>query len=288
MTAWYVQRGDRVLGPFPEKTVFRDLVLGRVAADDSVSRDGETWVRASDCATFAGFADVSVSAPAFAQYDERQRERRDGSANAEAAKRRTGERRRDELKAVVDSRGRSRATWDGLRRVPERQVTRALLVAFVLATLIALAVWFQADGKPPSLCQAAAAPGVKWQACVRPRSNLRHADLTAANLRNGDFAGSDFAGATLSRADLSYADLGETDLTLADLRGARLLGVNLADAALEHADLRGADLRYADLSRARLENANFAEARLDHAIWPSGAECAPGSIGECHTRTTPH
>lgn len=40
---WYVRRGERQQGPFPEPLVCRYIVLGRIGAHDVLSLDGHFW-----------------------------------------------------------------------------------------------------------------------------------------------------------------------------------------------------------------------------------------------------
>ncbi len=280
LDAWYVKRGEDVSGPFPAPTIFRDLVLGRIRDGDHVSRDGKHWADPARTPEFADYRRQSVGGPAFAQFDERLRERR-GTASADPRRRRGADRRRAEPDAIVQSRARSRAVWDGLRRMPERHVTAGLVVALILIAIAALAPRLLPPAPAPSDCNAAPAPRVNWRDCARENAGLRQADLVEANLSNVRFPDADLAGARLLNADLSYADLQGGDFTLGDLRGARLFGANLREADLAHANLSEADLRYADLTRARLDGSTTAGTRFDHAIWPTGTVCAPGSVGIC-------
>lgn len=81
--------------------------------------------------------------------------------------------------------------------------------------------------------------------------DLRHADLSGANL----------AGTNLSSANLIRADLSDADLSGANLRDA-----NLTEADLSGANLSGAKLTRTVLSGAKLEGANLTAARFDFTI----------------------
>lgn len=98
--------------------------------------------------------------------------------------------------------------------------------------------------------------------------DLRHADISGADLcavdftksdmRHIDLRGAKMLAVSLYMADLRYgrlagADLDSACLVDADLRGADLTGANLRNADLTGADLRCADLTGADLSGARLK-----------------------------------
>lgn len=115
--------------------------------------------------------------------------------------------------------------------------------------------------------------GWLWMAEVLPvwrlkGIDLRHADMSSADLCAVDFTKSDMRhinlrgakmlAVSLYMADLRYgrlagADLDSACLVDADLRGADLSGANLRNADLAAADLRHADLTGADLSGARLQ-----------------------------------
>ena len=110
---------------------------------------------------------------------------------------------------------------------------------------------------------------------IVPYADLRHADLTGADLRYTDLQYADLTGADLRHADLQYANLRYTDLRHADLTGANLrytdlrhadlTGADLRYTDLQYADLTGADLRHADLWFANLTGADLRHADLRHA-----------------------
>ena len=77
-------------------------------------------------------------------------------------------------------------------------------------------------------------------------ANLRHADLSDANLRYVCLHGVNLRYADLHGANLRYANLRHADLRDADLHGADLHDADLSDANLRYADLHGADLRDAN------------------------------------------
>ena len=91
----------------------------------------------------------------------------------------------------------------------------------------------------------------------RTKCNLRHADLSYANLSDADLRR-----AKVREADLRCADLRRAKVREADLRGADLSYANLWRADLRFADLRYADLRYANLRGADLRGADLREAKV--------------------------
>ncbi|QLC51103.1 pentapeptide repeat-containing protein [Methanolobus zinderi] len=92
---------------------------------------------------------------------------------------------------------------------------------------------------------------------IKPRADLRGADLREADLRGADLKEADLRG-----ADLRVADLREANLKGANLRGADLRVADLRKASLIDADLREAKLRDANLKGAGLLNADLREADL--------------------------
>ncbi len=108
------------------------------------------------------------------------------------------------------------------------------------------------------------------------------ANLSGADLRNGNFDGAYFEFAnmrqvTLARASLRKATLNNADLTDAllmetDLRGARIWEANFTDAVFANAKVGGADFSGSDLSTARRKNTDFSAADISKArLAPSGS-----------------
>ena len=105
---------------------------------------------------------------------------------------------------------------------------------------------------------------------VRIGRDLRHADLSQANLYEGDLNGANLSeamlrGADLRKAELRDADLGKADLRFADVRGADLRAAHLRQAELWGADLRKAALFQAELSGAECSWTDLRGANLDFA-----------------------
>lgn len=82
------------------------------------------------------------------------------------------------------------------------------------------------------------------------RCNLRHANLSRANLY---------------LADLSYADLDYANLFLTDLRNANLSNAHLYLTDLGNANLSSANLTASNLTSAKLTNAKLTDAKLTNA-----------------------
>ncbi len=104
------------------------------------------------------------------------------------------------------------------------------------------------------------------------RVNLRHADLSGADLNGANLSNADIRWAKLIDADLSGADLRVSHLSGTDLSGANLSDADLGDAKLIQADLSGAKLVRAVLTRAMfieavLRDANLTEATLSFTFF---------------------
>lgn len=299
---WYVQRGNAVTGPFPEKWLVRDLMLGRLSGETRVSLDQMSWLKLADCPEL--MAGAAQPAPARggepAEEPEWSEERR-RAAFRWIDERRQLDRRATESRPVADNKRKRRD-----RRQPEsaevllarqhhaeleaellRRRERFFGVGPVLLALLALAVWASLRVTPVNPvqvnlaqatadCRAPASPQVNWGGCDKGGAWLRGVDLSSALL-----TAARFNAANLSLSRLSYANLVRADLTYANLAGARLDAANLQQANLGYAELKQADLRLADLRGARLEAANLSGALLDGAIWIDGRECGPGSVGAC-------
>jgi len=126
--------------------------------------------------------------------------------------------------------------------------------------------------------------------------DLRHADLSNAELIMACLNGADLRDTNLSRAiligvhlheaNLRHADLSEADLSDAVLCKATLIQADCREANLKRADLSGADLRYANfreatLQKANLKGANLGEANLTGA-YLVGADFRQAKLHHCH------
>ena len=282
---WYVRTGERLAGPFPTHAVEHDLALGRLTPSSLVSSDRQNWVKVSEIKEFKNFLSQTADEKNTARFDEREGERRSGADTGGVKRdhRAMGkDRRRPEPADVVRRRALAKRIWQGLVRPPESQKPVWLTIAAVVIAALALSVLLQPSVTVMSSeCTSAARATINWSSCRLSGTDLRRADLHAANARNVILATSDLAGANLSQADFAYADLRDTNLKLADLRNSQLLGADLRGAILVHADLRAANLQYADLRTANIDGANFQGARLGNAIWTGGQRCARESLGSC-------
>lgn len=287
---WFVRRNGQVKGPYPSGTVRRFVLLGRVQMEDQISPNRKRW---------QPVAEVPEVIPpevrkAFAEGDPEQlivsrmrederngRERRVKSDDEVYRQRRKGERRQAELEIMQQHR---KAKTDLLERRRKRPLPVTAMV--VTATLVLLAIGFGLYlGAPPAIpdpdCNAAPAPGVNWRNCRLDGVVLEGFDLNEALINNGRMQRARLSGSQLNRGQLDYLDLSQADLSYAELKQATLKGATLRGADLSYADLSGADLSFADLTGANLGGARLDQVRLDNAIWTSGEQCSPGSLGVC-------
>lgn len=293
---WYVRRGDRVSGPFPEKWIRRDLALGRLAPEDEISPDRLTWVPLSERRDW--LAAPPPTAPAdLPEWEEERRQarlrwmderrlpdrRRPHGDHDDAHDQRRGDRRQPESAQALLARQHHQEVEAALRVRRERFAGVILALLLVLAAL-AWALWRLPPVEPVAVrlpaatpdCRAPATPQVNWRGCDKSGVWLRGVNLESAMLAN-----TRFNSAHLALARLTYANLAGADLSFANLDGAVLEAANLQGANLAYADLKQADLRRADLRGARLEAADLTGARLGFALWTDGRTCAPESVGFC-------
>ncbi|WP_026340528.1 pentapeptide repeat-containing protein [Thioalkalivibrio sp. ALJT] len=293
-TLWFTQRDGRVCGPFPEATIGRFLILGRLHPDDHVSHDRETWWRLNQCPHLIPeelrHAHTSEGRKRLEQArlreDERLRERRHGEPPAEILERRKGDRRCPEAARTLSHRQQWRNILDrpatsGNRwlRGPQPWLASGVVVSLAALLLISSALQFEPGAVPD--CTQPASPGVNWNYCDQSGADLRGVDLSGASLHSARLTRARLRGARLSTADLRFVDLSLAGLQQAALDATNLTGADLTRADLAGARLDGADLSHANLSGANLNNARLDGARLRHSIWVDGRRCAHDSVGRC-------
>ncbi|WP_018880036.1 pentapeptide repeat-containing protein [Thioalkalivibrio sp. ALE9] len=291
---WFTRRGGQVCGPYPQRSIGRFLILGRLCPDDEVSRDGETWWRIDQRPHLIPEELQNAHTPegrerleqARLREDERRRERRHDDPPPEIRDRRKGDRRCPESPETLSHRQQwaeileqPPRPWSGWIRGPRPWIVGGSAVALALALLIGFGITLERDPGPD--CAAAPAPGINWNYCDRAGADLRGVDLTGASLHNTRLAGARLHGARLTDADLRFADLTLTSLEGADLAGANLTGADLIRAHLVDANLEDANLAHANLTGADLAGARLDGARLGRSIWTDGRICARDSVGTC-------
>lgn len=297
---WYVRRGDQVSGPFPEKWISRDLMLGRLSRADQISLDKMNWLPLSQR--------PDLGAEDMAQAEDMAE---DAPPDWNSERRRARLRWADERRQIDRRSGQDRQVEHNLRHRPDRrhpESAEILLlrqrhaeleqelktrrdrffgVGFVLLVLLGAASWAVARlapvnpvpvnlGRATPDCRASASPQVNWSGCDKGGAWLRGVDLGSAVL-----TATRFNTANLSLSRLAYANLVRADLSYANLEGAQLQAANLQQADLSYADLKNADLSLADLRGAKLEAADLSGTRMGQTIWVDGRECKEGSVGAC-------
>lgn len=278
---WYVRRGDAVRGPLRWAALARDVGLGRIHGDDRLSRDQQQWLPPSDVLPRL----PAVGSLAGSAHDERRELRRLAVNEVQDEQREGQERRAVEEASVINRRARSERVWAGLRPSRDERSSRMplLMIGLALSASLALALrmTIPAQNSAPD-CRAAAASGINWDFCAKPKQQLDEHNLSGMSARNAQLSGANLVNAKLRGADFAYADLSAADFTLADARQMRLVGASLRKAVFNHARLTGADLSFADLSGASLAGAELSAVRLGNTIWTDGRVCARDSIGVCN------
>ncbi len=262
---WFVKRGDRQQGPFPEPLICRHILLGRIGEQDQLSLDGKFWRPLDQLPELMekvhatlyehmGVAEGDVdwreerAKAALRWLDDRKspdpRKHESPDMAEQNLNRRSGVDRRQRPETVEQHAYReSRSSFEEWVRTRRDSYVKAiigiLLVAAVVLVVtlttkpvnpIKVGLQFQAD------CQAPASRGVNWAGCDKHDQLLVGVDLQ----------GADLSGANLQHANLKYANLMRANLLQASLKGADLTGV-----------------------------------QLGHAVWTDGRVCAEGSVGVC-------
>lgn len=280
---WYVRSGEEIGGPYRWEIIARNVGLGRIHAEDLLSRDQHHWLALSNVLPRL----PAPGALAGSAHDERRTQRRTELDEVSAEQREGPERRAVEAPAVVDRRARSERVWASLRPTGDSTTSRIPLLAIGLTLSVSLALALRLTTPAESVapdCRAAPASGANWDFCAKPKQQLAKRNLAGLSARNAQLSGTVLVNANLRGADLAYADLSAADFTLADARQARMVGASLRNAVLNHTRLTGADLSFADLSGATLAGAELSAVRLGNTIWIDGRVCARDSIGVCNTR----
>lgn len=280
---WYVRRGTDTRGPFPANVIERNIGLGRITADDSISADGTQWMPAADYPDFLFHTSTTHDPVRAKRLDERQHERRaPPNPQTETEPRRGSERRADEDALIVKRRERAYQVWLGLRpsAAAGRPVFQWIVAVLLLVFIVGWSIRRPADERSAQ-CQAPSAPGVNWDFCDKQAIDLRAAQLAGASLRNTALAGSNMTGAKITDANLAYAELVGANLAQANAKSANFSGATLRGANLAGANFENADLQFADLTNAVVDETKFTGARLGNTIWLTGALCAAQSVGVC-------
>ncbi len=289
---WYMQRGDKVEGPFAAGLISRHILLGRLEMNHKVSEDGQNWQLVKDVPSLipdilkADDDDPMQQERLMAARrwaDERlAADRRGEKPDARGDERRTSDRRDDELDDITSHRsllgGRAVGT-------ESKSVFSAELFLVAIVIFIGWAGYYAYQNKPEEVvidCSAVPAVAVNWTNCVLLNKDLASANLENALLRNARLNSSNMQYANLRGADMAYVDLSQANLVSADMSSALLKGANLVNANLQGASLVNADLSFANLTGADLRSANLTGAKLGKAIWVDGSVCAADAVASCN------
>jgi len=289
MHAWYVKRGEKLIGPFPAGQISQSLLLGRLVLKDEISHDKKKWLTIGDVPDL--IPDVLKMDANDPQVRERLQaakrwadERRNEDRRVDEEREESSDRRQDEAMQLREYRSHRESSLSQSRH---RQVISSLVLILLLIVLGSIFYNSLSDSPEPLLvkanCEAAPAPGVNWSHCRMSGLHMIKRDLHGAVMDSSFLTGANLFGSNLSGVSLAYADLSLARLGFTDMRNAKLKGANLQGADLSNAELTGADLSYADLQGANLENTNLQQVKLANTIWTDGRVCLPDSVGECRS-----
>ena len=289
---WYMQRGDKVEGPFTAGLISRHILLGRLEMNHKVSEDGQNWQLVKDVPSLIpDILQSDLNDPlqqerlmaARRWADERlASDRRHNAANARGEERRNSDRRDDELDDIKSH--RSILSVRSVKNEP-RSVFSAGLFLIAIVISIIWAGYYAYQNKPEEKivdCSAVPDFAVNWSNCVLLNKELRFANLENALLRNARLTTANLESANLRGANMAYIDLSQSNLIGADMSAASLKGANLVNANLQGAKLINADLSFANLTGADIRLADLTGAILNKAIWVDGSVCAADAIGNCN------
>ena len=280
---WFLKRGDKIQGPFPNQLIGSYLILGRMSLETLVSQDQTHWAPVKNYRALVPDVVLNAHTPEGAKALRLARIREDERTAAAANPVDTPDERRVDEDHIVKLHRQLRD--DILHRYKKQPDINIQKIAVGLLVVVVVILAFVINRSEQDLqgadCSAPAAPGVNWSSCNKQGQTLAGQDLSGARFTGTRFNGVDLTRSHLSGTDFSYANLSQAELSQSNLSNAILRGANLRKANLQSADLRGADLSYTELEDARLDGALLKGAHFDHAIWVNGAQCLPGSTGAC-------
>ncbi len=282
---WYIRKQGKISGPFTASVISNHLKVGRLAADDEVSRDRRHWHSFADSVDFT-IPPSSNQQPIQGYLDERTGLDRRNTSNTEVdeamLQQRKGERREEEAEIELKRRYLRRILMHRYLQRNKKIFWPSVSIVLFIAMVSILAFLFPKElPMPQSDCQSPASPEVNWDNCQLSGQNLSNMDLSKASMRASILNNANLMNSELPGADLAYSDLRNANLSYSLLRDADLKGANLREADLVEADLSNADLSYADLTRANVSGATLDGVKLDNAIWINGVMCETNSIGRC-------
>jgi uncharacterized protein YjbI with pentapeptide repeats len=252
---WQVSRDGVVEGPYTWRAIERQVLQGKLSADDRVRCAGGAW---------QALREIFSSLSPTTETEGRLPNRPD--------------------KKSVDSASRATALWSTLSdsQAGRSSYVPLLAIVLVLSVAFAAAVGIATPNSGPEIrCYESTFADRRLDSCNMVEWDASGKNLESLSGRNADLSLANLSNARLRGSDLSYAKAPEADLRFADLSGAVLVGIDLRGAKLAHASFSGADLRYADLRGALSNGTDFAGALLGNARWMDGRTCAPESNGAC-------
>ncbi len=287
---WFVRRNGKIKGPFLSAQITRNILLGRLHAEDELSLDEQNWQQVTRHKEL--YPDVLQETPdnkdkvelAKIQVDERVSDQRRQKENMAQERRRTRERRGVESDVMLVHREHRKEMNDAYKNSIKRPKLPTLSILLLITVIIVFGFILKPQKKDVlSDCSLPANKGVNWSSCYFLKLDAENQNLGSAILTDAILNESNLLGANFTDSDMAYAEIMASDLSYANLERVRLIGANLKHTDLRYANLKDADLSYADLSGALLAGANLENTRFDNTIWVDGQLCRKGSIGLCKT-----
>ncbi|MDX1519074.1 MAG: DUF4339 domain-containing protein, partial [Gammaproteobacteria bacterium] len=142
---WYLQRGDKVTGPFPTKVISDHLILGRIQDDDLISNNRSDWQPVSEHREL--YPEVLRTKPVDGdklrqerlKLDERLQQRRAESRSKMAdERRRARDRRSGEDSELIEYRNRRAQVFESLNR--DEGITGRRRLPFYLAGVVVVLI----------------------------------------------------------------------------------------------------------------------------------------------------
>lgn len=282
-TLWYLRQQGEITGPFPNRVITNNILLGRLTLEAQASLDRVNWQAIQDISALQPEHDIDIGIKINLDerngFDRRQTMPDDNNTYDHV---RSEVRRDPEPEDTVRRRQFHALLMCKFREQQSSILWPLLFVGLVLTSVVSLAI-ISPTLLPVSEvdCQAPAGIAINWNNCLKPGLDLTSIEMNNAQMRSAHLSNANFMNATLTSADMAYADLRASNLSYAQLQNTNLVGADLGKADLSYADLTNADLSYANLSNANLSGSILDNVSFDHAIWPNGDICSALSVGEC-------
>lgn len=267
---WYLKTKGRIKGPFTTGLISKNILLGRIHPDDMLSRDKESWRKASSIR--AVMPDV-IKHRNESNYKERLK----------AARRWADER---EQMREIDADGKEKIYTLRKKTTHLKIKTTGILgivgIIGIISSLIAALFLFTPDDPLAQIkCATIPQDDVVFDGCHLQRKDFSHLSLKRSSFKNALLKNTSFKKSYLQFSQMDYADLSHADLSGANLTKASLRAADLRGAILKSSIFTKADLSYADLTGSNASGIKLTGTILANTIWFDGSLCDKKSVGRC-------